>query len=167
MAEALASRSQPAGESGVKPLVVGIMGTGHIRFGHGVPHQLRDIGIASIGTLVPLEASTPCDAIPAGLADAVFAVPEQIREEQPPRLGVGLDPHKDGVRVAGVTSGSLAERSGILANDIIIEMAGAKAPSVSGLIATIRAQPAGTWLPMKVKRGKETVELVIRFPAKS
>ncbi len=44
MAEALAQYVVP-GAAAEKPLVVGIMGSGHIRFGHGVPHQLRDLGV--------------------------------------------------------------------------------------------------------------------------
>ncbi len=34
------------------------------------------------------------------------------------------------------------------------------------VIAAIRLQPAGTWLPMRVKRGDDTLELVVKFPAK-
>ena len=52
MAEALA-RHAVAGASGEKPLVVGIMGSGHIRFGHGVAHQLRDLKVKNVGTLMP------------------------------------------------------------------------------------------------------------------
>lgn len=168
MAEALASRSRATADGGSKPLVVGIMGGGHIRGGHGVPHQLRDLGIDSIGTLLPIAASTPCADIPGGLADAVFAIPEQALDAPPPpRLGVGLEAHREGVRVATVSPASLAERSGFAVSDIIIEAAGEKTPTLGGLIATIRTQPAGTWLPMTVKRGSETLELIVRFPAKS
>lgn len=49
MAEALAK----AATRNERPLVVGIMGSGHIRFGHGVPHQLRDLGVSNIATLLP------------------------------------------------------------------------------------------------------------------
>jgi hypothetical protein len=168
MAEALARHSQAITKDGSKPLVVGIMGGGHIRGGHGVPYQLRDLGIDSIGTLLPIAASTPCADIPAGLANAVFALPGQTQDAPPPpRLGVALEAHREGLRVASVTPASLAERSGILASDIIIEAAGVNKPTLGGLIATIRAQPPGTWLPMKVKRGAETLELVVRFPAQS
>jgi uncharacterized iron-regulated protein len=168
MAEALARRSRATTKDGSKPLVVGIMGGGHIRGGHGVPYQLRDLGIDSIGTLLPIAASTPCADIPAGLANAVFAVPGQTQDAPPPpRLGVALEVHGEGLRVASVTPASLAERSGILAGDIIIEAAGVQKPTAGSLIASIRAQPSGTWLPMKIKRGDETLELVVRFPAKS
>lgn len=60
-----------AGQARQRP-VVGIMGSGHIRFGHGVPHQLRDLAIDSIYSLVPVSADD-CDDIRAGLADVVVA----------------------------------------------------------------------------------------------
>jgi len=56
-------------------LTVGIMGSGHVRNGHGVPHQLRNLGISSIGTLLPVNVSADCTDITPGLADAVFALP--------------------------------------------------------------------------------------------
>ncbi len=169
MAEALARPLQASDRAGRgRPLVVGIMGSGHIRFGHGVPHQLRDLGIGEVGTLLPLPAASSCAEIPAGLADAVFGVPEVRRAEAPPpRLGIGLDAHRDGIRVVEVTAGSLAESTGFRAEDVIIEVAGTPVKRSMALIASIRAQPAGTWLPMKVRRGGDTVELVVKFPAKS
>ncbi|MGZ5137175.1 MAG: ChaN family lipoprotein, partial [Burkholderiales bacterium] len=42
MAEAIASRLGASGIS--RPLVVGIMGSGHVQHGHGVAHQLHDLG---------------------------------------------------------------------------------------------------------------------------
>lgn len=53
--------------------VVAIMGSGHIRFGHGVPHQLRDLAVSSIYSLVPLGQDEDCDELRAGLADIVVA----------------------------------------------------------------------------------------------
>ena len=38
--------------------IAGIMGGGHVRNGHGVPHQLRDLGVTNIGVLLPVEAAT-------------------------------------------------------------------------------------------------------------
>ena len=55
----------------------------------------------SIGQLMPVEAATPCVELPAGLADAVFAVPA-LRQPPPPppRLGVGLDDTDGSIRIA-------------------------------------------------------------------
>ena len=38
------------------PLVIGIIGQGHLEYGHGTPYQLRDLGIASPAVLLPARA---------------------------------------------------------------------------------------------------------------
>jgi uncharacterized iron-regulated protein len=67
MAQALA-----AGAGG--SLAVGIIGSGHLRHGHGVALQLRDLGVKRIATLLPVEAAR-CGELAPGLADAVFLLP--------------------------------------------------------------------------------------------
>ena len=166
MAEALlAGRARHAAADGSLPFAVGIMGSGHVRHGHGVAHQLAALGEPSIGQLMPVEAATPCVELPAGLADAVFAVPA-LRQPPPPppRLGVGLDDTDGGIRIAELTPGSLAERSGLRRGDLITEAAGAPVRRSAQLIGLIRRQPAGTWLPLQVMREGKAVEVVVRFP---
>jgi uncharacterized iron-regulated protein len=165
MAEALAARAQDGAAS--RPLVVGIMGGGHVRNGHGVPHQLRDLGVRNIGTLLPLDAATACNELQGGLADAVFALPRKVRAKAPPpRLGVRLEAAEEGVKIASVTAGSLAETSGLQAGDHIVTVAGAPA-TLTSVIAAVRVQPPGTWLPVQVRRAQDTVEVVIRFPGRT
>jgi hypothetical protein len=36
---------------------------------------------------------------------------------------------------------------------------------VAQVTAAVRRQPEGTWLPLKLRRGDETIELIVRFPA--
>ncbi|MFT3757682.1 ChaN family lipoprotein [Thauera sp.] len=162
MAEALAEArggAQP-------PLMVGIMGSGHVRFGHGVAHQLRDLGVAEVGLLLPVAATASCSEFVAGLADAVFAIQETVREPAPPpRLGVSLEEHKDGVRIAQVSEGSLAARTGLRTDDVIVEAAGTPLKRSTTLVSLVRAQPPGTWLPIKLKRADETLEVIVRFPS--
>ncbi|TYC51307.1 ChaN family lipoprotein [Rhodobacterales bacterium] len=56
------------------PLVAGIIGRGHLEFGHGTPAQLRDLGVDRVVVLLPHTDSRP----PApGLADAVFCIDPQ------------------------------------------------------------------------------------------
>ncbi|MFC5770859.1 ChaN family lipoprotein [Thauera sinica] len=165
MAEALARRLAAGG--GSRPLVVGIIGSGHLHHGLGVAHQLRDLGVTRIATLLPVAVETPCDDIRPGLADAVFAVPPQaVVPSAPPRLGVSLGEGEGGVHVAEVSPGSLAERSGFRAGDLIVELAGSPVSQVASVVAAIRNQPAGTWLPLRIRRNGESLELVVRFPAR-
>ncbi|NMG74982.1 ChaN family lipoprotein [Aromatoleum diolicum] len=164
MAEALTRYLTP-GPAADKPLVVGIMGSGHIRFGYGVPHQLRDLGITRIGTLLPLPASVNCAEVRTGLADAVFALPTHaMAKPEPPRLGVRLEDEDGGVRIAEVTVGSLADKTGLKNGDRLVEVAGHAVKQARSAIASVRGQPTGTWLPVRVKRGDETLDLVVKFP---
>lgn len=163
MAEALARAANGPG----KPLAVGIMGSGHVRHGHGVPHQLRALGVRDVGMLLPVPADFDCREIRPGLAHALFALPAvAFVHPEPPRLGVQLEEKDEAVRVAQVVPGSLAERTGIKSGDRFLEVAGVAMKKVSPVIAAIRSQPAGTWLPLKVGRGEETLEIVVKFPAK-
>jgi len=163
MAEALAARVQTAG----KPLAVGIVGSGHVRYGHGIPHQLRDLGIANVGTLVAMPADTECKELQPGLANAVFALPLQpVDKQEPPRLGVRLDDADGGVRLSEVVTGSLAEGAGLKAGDRLLEIAGVAVGKAPQVAASVRRQPPGTWLPVRIKRGEELLDIVIKFPVK-
>lgn len=162
MAEALFARSKTSAQP--KPIVVGIMGAGHVQHGHGVPHQLRDLGMTNVGTFLAL-APTECSGLKANLAHAVFAVP-QAREDKPPppRLGVRLETVDSAVRITDVTAGSLAEQSGIRAGDEVATVAGRPVRSTTAVVSAVRLQPAGTWLPLQVRRAGGMVDLVIKFP---
>ena len=67
--------------------------------------------------------------------------------------------------IASVSAGSLAEKSGLQAGDQLLEVAGKPAAELSSVLAAIRRQPAGTWLPLQVERAGRKLEVVIRFPA--
>ncbi len=164
MAEVLARRASGAGE---RPLVVGIVGAGHIRNGYGVPHQLRELGVRNVGSLLPMPVAVDCRIVKAGLADAVFAVPQPAPfVHEPPRLGVALEEADGGVRIAEVTAGSLADRSGLAKGDRVLMVAGSPVKRIPSVIQAVRLQPDGTWLPMQVRRGEATLEIVVKFPAR-
>jgi S1-C subfamily serine protease len=95
----------------------------------------------------------------------VFAIARAPREAAPrPRLGVQLGGTAGGVAIVAVTPGSLAEQTGLRKDDRVVMLAGTPVKSAGRIAAAVRAQPPGTWLPIQVHRGDETLELVIRFP---
>lgn len=164
MAEALA-KPLKAGRDG-RPLVIGVMGSGHIRFGHGVEHQLRDLGIERVASLLPASLQGECQDLQSGLADAIFVLPEKSQAvPEPPRLGITLEDDDKGLRIAQVKPGSLAEKSGLQAGDRILEMAGRPSTNSNEAVAVIRRQPPGTWLPLRVARKDTQIDVVVRFPA--
>lgn len=53
-------------------LVIGIIGRGHLEYGHGTPYQLADLGIAETAVLLPSDETIFDTERAAGIADAVF-----------------------------------------------------------------------------------------------
>jgi len=164
MAEALGAATKRAGA----PLVVGIMGTGHIRLGHGVPHQLQALGVANVVSLLPWDSGNACKDLVPGLADAVYGLDARSSASAAgrPRLGVAIETSQEGVRVVQVESGSVAESAGVRAGDVVSEIAGVAARNTGDMIDIVQRQAPGTWLPLKVRRGAETLELIAKFPAR-
>ena len=165
MAEALAAAARRPGA----PLVIGIMGTGHVAHGYGVPHQLKALGIANLTTLLPWDRGAECKNFVAGFADAVFglAEPADARAQARQRLGVYLEAASEGVRILKVEKGSLAEAAGVRDGDFLSEIAGVTPKQVGDVVEVVRRQAPGTWLPLKVRRGEATLELVAKFPPRA
>lgn len=54
------------------PLIVGIIGKGHVEYGYGTPHQLKDLGVKDVGILLPtLENTHNAEEINT-IADGLF-----------------------------------------------------------------------------------------------
>lgn len=147
-----------------RALVAGIIGSGHLLNGHGVPHQLRAMGAETAQVWLPVSAQTPCSELKVDLADALFSI-APLADADRPRLGVLLDEESAGPRVREVVSGSVAERAGMQHGDRVVTAAGLPVTSASDLIALIRRQPPGTWLPIRIERKGQEMELVAKFPA--
>jgi uncharacterized iron-regulated protein len=165
MAEALARRARAPSA----PLVVGVMGSGHLQFGQGVPEQLRALGVPDTYTMIPfdLAAGETCAKPPATLAHAVFAVPTSRTPPTGPRLGVSLGMVDSQVRIEKVGADSLAERSGLRAGDRVQRVAGTGVRNAEDLTAAIREQPPGTVLPIVVQRDGRELEVLVRFPPRA
>jgi uncharacterized iron-regulated protein len=149
-------------------LVVGVLGRGHIQQGHGVPHQLADLGEDSVAVLFPMVPGAACKFLEPGLADAVFLVaPDESVETEPakPRLGIVIRQTEGGVRILDVLEESVGEAAGLAVDDIIVNAATFPVRRPSELIEIVQRQAPGTWLPIDVKRGGEMRRFVAEFPS--
>ena len=165
---ALAEGLMAAARAHPGSLVIGIMGVGHLEHGYGVPHQLAALGEHDVTVLLPWDTDRDCAQLSPDLADAVFGIAPAVEApDRGPHLGVVLAPARDGVRVAGVTPGSVAAVAGLRRDDVILEAAGAPMGAPADLRAVVDAQAPGTWLPLRVRRGRSTREIVARFPPSS
>jgi uncharacterized iron-regulated protein len=161
MAEGIAQRI--AREPG--STIVAIMGSGHLRGGYGVAHQLRELGVRDVVVALPWEVDGDCSELSAGVADLVFGVAEaEDPAMQRPRLGVRLDQASDGVVIREVVPDSVAQAAGIQAGDVVKTIAGLPVREVDDVLVAVRRQAPGTWLPLSVQRGSQSLELVARFP---
>ncbi len=164
MAQALAEAS--ARDS--SPLVVGVMGSGHLEGGFGVPYQLEDLGVQEATVFMPVAPAESCDVYKEEVADALFVLPplEQVAEgPSGPRLGVMIETAEDRVRVMQVMDDSVAKAADIRDGDAILEAAGVALENTSDLIGIVQQQAPGTWLPLSVERDGETLEIVAKFPS--
>lgn len=161
MAQALnAARALPG-----DPLVVGIMGQGHVVYGDGVPHQLKALGVTDVMTLLPWDHEQDCKEFVAGYADAVFGV---LPPAQPvvhrQLLGIHIEFKNKTVHILHVAKGSIAEAAGLHAGDVIVQIAGQPVKHNIDVIEAVHRQAPGTWLPIKVMRKDELVDIVAKFP---
>lgn len=165
MAQAISEALESAPEGYT---VVSIIGRGHLEYGHGVPHQLDDLGVGDSMVLLPVEETTPCSPLSADLAYAVFGTIELATPEvaAKPRLGVHISNAEDaGVVIDKVVEESVAAESGLKALDTIVAAAGVPTDDTAQLVEVISRQAPGTWLPLTVIRNGEMLEVVARFPA--
>ena len=167
---AIAQALAEARHADAEKLVVGVIGRGHLEYGYGVSHQLADLGIPDAAVLLPWDAARPCEALaPEGepaIADAVFSLnpPSEAAAPARPRLGILMEGGEGGMRIKKVVAASIAERAGLKADDLIVEAAGVPTPIAKDLIDVVQRQAPGTWLPLRVRRNGETVEVVAKFP---
>ncbi len=148
------------------PLVIGVMGTGHIVERFGVPHQLNDLDVRKVKVLLPGDSTLPCKEVTARTADGIFGLPdyEEITSEVKPRLGVHLL-HEDGaVKITKIVDKSIAEDSGLQQDDVFITLAGKHVKTVKDVVDIVQAMQAGTWLPIEINRGGKAMEIIAKFP---
>lgn len=150
------------------PLVVGILGSGHLEQGFGVPYQLEDLGVTERAVFLPVPPAESCAAYQDEVADALFVLPALSEVEggpSGPRLGVMIETADDRVRVVQVMEDSVAKAADIRGGDAILQAAGVALKDTSELIGIVQKQAPGTWLPLEIERDGETMEIVAKFPA--
>ncbi len=69
MAEGIRTQIEPPQNA---PLVVAFIGSGHLMYGYGVPHQLRSLGVEKVMTMIPWDRHLDCRQLEKGFADLVY-----------------------------------------------------------------------------------------------
>ena len=148
------------------PLVVGIIGAGHLRNGRGVPQQLAALEVDRVAVYLPYDAGDDCRAPQPGYADAVFGVrpPPVAAAGWRPLLGIRISDASGGARVENVVKDSPAEAAGLREGDLIATIAGQPVANTRDVVVTVARQAPGTWLPLKAVRDGAEIDLVAKFP---
>jgi len=166
MAEAIAK----ARTSGGNPLVVAIVGSGHVEYGYGISHQLTDLGISNGAVLLPWDTGLSCDGLKTieglPIAHAVFGVDTFPEQKKPyrPLLGVQIKTAAQGVIIVEVAEGSVAASEGLQKDDVIIQAAGTKINKSKELVKIISDQAPGTYLPLRIIREGKKLNVIAKFP---
>jgi uncharacterized iron-regulated protein len=162
MAEALAGARRKFADA----TVVGILGSGHVEGGHGVPRQLKDLGIAELKSFIPESTDTACKLVGTAFADAVFTLPHEDDTPPPdrPRLGVMLTDGDGAPRISRVVADSVAETAGLKAGDHVVRAAGLAIRTPDELVEVIARQAPGTWLPLSIRRDGQEIDALAKFP---
>jgi S1-C subfamily serine protease len=144
------------------------LGSGHVEEGYGVPHQLRDLGVAELKTLIPVSVEDACAHVGASYADAVFALPRTDEAPPPerPRLGVLLARGDGAPHIQGVAGDSVGEIAGLKAGDFVVRAAGLEMRNSNDLVEIVGRQAPGTWLPLSIRRDGQEIDLIAKFPAR-
>jgi uncharacterized iron-regulated protein len=165
---AMAEAIHRARQAERRPLVVGVLGAGHVQDRFGVPHQLDALGVTDVAVLLPWDHGQDCGALNVGLADAVFGLdPTPVTAPPKPRLGIRISSSEGGVRVVEVMQDSVAAAARIEQEDVIYEAAGIAVAAPADLIAVVQRQAPGTWLPLKVRRAGASLEIIAKFPSET
>ncbi|NVK17564.1 MAG: ChaN family lipoprotein [Methylocystaceae bacterium] len=164
---AMAQKIAEVQKMGGNPLVIGVMGSGHLSNRHGVPHQLESLGLDST-ILLPWTLGWDCNDLSPTYADAIFGLEEMEEgtDSEKPLLGVRIDKNDTpkGVRIDQIIEESVAEDAGLQEGDIILRAAETDTNSPKELVKIIQRVAPGTWLPLSVQRGEDTLEILAKFP---
>lgn len=147
-------------------VVVGIMGSGHLEGGFGVPHQLRALGSGEAAILLPVEAGEACTKADANSAYALFTLKTPaVGADARPRLGVMIATKDNAAVINGVMPDSVGAAAGLRKGDTILRAAGVDIHGVGDLNEVVSRQAWGTWLPLNIKRDGKDMRVVAKFGA--
>jgi hypothetical protein len=102
-------------------------------------------------------------ASPAAKANAGESVARHLGIGGIPVAGTPEQPNRAGVLVFGVTSGSVAQKSGIIIGDILYEFDGHPIRALAELEAAVAASAADSAVAIKLYRGTNDMALTARF----
>lgn len=154
--------------------VVVVAGGNHIRYGYGIPRRVFRRLPASYLLVGSKELNIPADKQDRlmNITNPDYPMPPyhfvtfteyEDLEKPGVKLGIMLDQGEDGLLVKGVVPESIAEKSGILTDDILTRMDDIELREPFDLIYELNNMSVGAKIELTLKRGEETLTLPIEF----
>lgn len=144
-------------------LVVGIIGRGHLEFGHGTPFQLRDLGIERISVLLPSGPDDSTRDVRPGIGDAVFKL-DRPEGRCPRGLKLGMAWKEKSLEIEEIAADSPAESLGLKAGDRLLEILGTEISTQAEFMAAFRRFQGGSLVPLAVERNGARVSFTLPVP---
>jgi uncharacterized iron-regulated protein len=149
-------------------------GAGHVQYGFGIPRRLFERMPVSYATIVPFVRTLPEDRadlrmdvdvpdFPLPVADFVWSTPYTDLEGERVRLGVRIQPDEGGLRVTEVSPGSPAERAGVQAGDLLVDLDGRPLKDMVDVQVALTLAHPGDSGNLVVRRGADRVKLTVPY----
>ncbi len=143
--------------------LVVLAGGFHVQYGFGIPKRAFRRVPHSYSIVLPTVTKIPPELkdremsyesvpVPLYLADFAWKVDYKVLPEGKIKLGVFLEETEEGLKIKSVGKNSNADRGGILANDILIEMSGKPIAGVEDLKEILQTKKSGEIVPVKLIR---------------
>ena len=171
MAQNIANSLQDAGPD--QQMVV-IAGGNHVRYGYGIPRRVfrrTPLSYLLIGSKELKISEDKQDRL-MNVKKPDYPMPPyhfvkftEYEDLETPgvKLGILLDETDDGILVKGVIPGSVAEKSGLQKDDILIRLDDIALQEAFDLIYELQQKSVGAKIQLSLKRGEETLTLPVEF----
>lgn len=123
--QALKAYTKKHEKSARKPIMVVLIGSGHVIYGMGAERQIASVYDGKIASLVPVpvinDSGSAVSTVRASYASYIWGLPQQ-REPDYPVLGISLMGSfgKQPMQIINVSQDSVAQRAGIQVGDVLL-----------------------------------------------
>jgi uncharacterized iron-regulated protein len=127
-----------------------------------IPHSKMPAEMSEYAMMNPrIEIEAP--EIPLYYANYVWAVPYKILSTSHVRLGVQIEPAKNGVRIVAVVPGSVADQAGVKKGDVVTRFEGELMEEPFDLTYAVQQKQPGEKGRLSLLRENQAMEIEVTF----
>jgi hypothetical protein len=126
------------------------------------PNYLGALSTAEIAGLLAKVAEN-ANGVPVVKAAAKLTPQLDLGIEGIPVAATAEQPNRGGILIAGVKSGSVAQKAGIIIGDIVYEFEGRPIATLADLQSAVTASTAASKIPLRLYRGMNAMTVTVQF----